>query len=59
MKEIMLGTSDAWSTSQSSQQPSEPAYYIVDCLIYCMAGAKICKFSGHLTAKKHPLVNSK
>ena len=34
MKKIMLGTSDAWWTSHSSQQPSKPAYYIVDCLIY-------------------------
>ena len=24
----MLGTSDAWSMSRSSQQPSDPAYYI-------------------------------
>ena len=29
----MLGTSDAWSTSHLSQQPSKPAYYIVDCQI--------------------------
>ena len=27
----ILGTSDAWSTSRLSHQPSEPAYYIVDC----------------------------
>ena len=31
MRKIMLGTSDAWSTSHLSQQPSKPAYYIVDC----------------------------
>ena len=30
----MLGTSDTWSTSHWSQQPSEPAYYSVDCRIY-------------------------
>ena len=30
MKKIMLGTSDKWSTSHLSQQPSEPAYYVVD-----------------------------
>ena len=29
----MLGTSDAWSMSQLSQQTSEPAYHIVDCRI--------------------------
>ena len=29
----MLGTSDSWSTSHSSQRTSEPAYYIVDCRI--------------------------
>ena len=29
----MLGTSDAWSTSHSFRQTSEPACYIVDCLI--------------------------
>ena len=33
-KKIMLGTSDARSTSHLSQQTSEPAYYIVDCRIY-------------------------
>ena len=33
MKKIMLGTSDAWWMSHLSQQPSEPAYYIVDCWI--------------------------
>ena len=32
-KKIMLGTSDAWSTSHLSQQTSKPAYYIVDCRI--------------------------
>ena len=26
-KKIMLGTSDAWSTSRLSHRPSEPAYY--------------------------------
>ena len=34
----MLGTSDAWSTSHSSQHPSEPAYYIVDCRISIIIG---------------------
>ena len=29
-KEIMLGTSDAWSMGHLSHCPSEPAYYIVD-----------------------------
>ena len=33
MKKNMLGTSDAWSMSRSSQQPSKPAYYIEDCRI--------------------------
>ena len=32
-KEI-LGTSDTWLTSLLSHQPSEPAYYTVDCRIY-------------------------
>ena len=27
----MLGTSEAWSTSQLSRGPSDPAYYIKDC----------------------------
>ena len=31
---IILGTSDAWLTSHSSQGTSEPAYYIADCRIY-------------------------
>ena len=34
MKKIMLGTSDAWSTTRLSRRPSEPAYYIVDCQIF-------------------------
>ena len=29
----VLGTSDAWSPSRLSHQPSEPAYCIVDCWI--------------------------
>ena len=29
----MLGTSDTWSMSCLSQQPSDPAYYIEDCRI--------------------------
>ena len=32
-KKIILGTSDAWSTSHLSQRTSEPAYYILDCRI--------------------------
>ena len=30
-KKIILGTSDAWSMSCLSQQPSNPVYYIEDC----------------------------
>ena len=30
----MLGTSDTWLMSRSSQQATEPAYYIVDCRIF-------------------------
>ena len=30
----ILATSDTWSTSRLSHQPSEPAYYIVDCRIF-------------------------
>ena len=37
-KNIMLGTSDAWSMSRSSQQPSDQAYYIEDCLILRVEG---------------------
>ena len=33
MKKKILGTSEAWSVSHSSQRPSEPAYYIEDCRI--------------------------
>ena len=33
-KEIILGTSDAWSLSCSSQRPIDPAYYIEDCRMY-------------------------
>ena len=32
-EKIMLGTSDAWSMSRLSHQPSKPAYYILDCRI--------------------------
>ena len=38
MKKIMLRTSDAWSTSHLSQQPSKPAYHIVDCRILGLKG---------------------
>ena len=30
----MVGTSDAWLMSHSSQQPSELVYYIVDCWLF-------------------------
>ena len=33
MKKKILGTSNAWSMSRSSHQPSDPAYYIEDCWI--------------------------
>ena len=33
-KKIMLGTSDARSTSHLSQEPSERSYHIVDCWIF-------------------------
>ena len=36
MKKKILGTSDAWLTSHLSHRPSEPAYYIVDCQIFCV-----------------------
>ena len=32
-KKKILGKSDTWLTNHLSQQPSEPAYYIVDCRI--------------------------
>ena len=32
-KKVMLGTSDAWSMSHLSQQPTKPVYYIEDCWI--------------------------
>ena len=54
----MLGTSDAWSMSRSSQRTTEPAYYIVDCQIsdplnafrLCMPGSATegVYFSPHL-----------
>ena len=38
----MLGTSDAWSMSRSSQQTSDPAYYIEDCrILYVIASSDI------------------
>ena len=39
----MLGTSDAWSTSHLSQQTSEPAYYTVDCRIFCNPPVNVFK----------------
>ena len=33
-KNIILGTSEAWSMSHSSQRPSDPSYYIEDCRIF-------------------------
>ena len=33
-KKMILGTSDAWSTSHLSQQTSKPEYYILDCRIF-------------------------
>ena len=33
MKKIILGTSDDWSLSRLSHQPSDQAYYIEDCQI--------------------------
>ena len=35
-KEIILGTSDAWSMRRSSHRPSDSAHYIEDCLIFSM-----------------------
>ena len=34
MKKKIFGTSDTWSTSHLSQQPTKPAYYIEDCWIF-------------------------
>ena len=44
-EKIILGTSDAWSTSHSSQRPCEPAYYIVDCQISTVTAARILQRS--------------
>ena len=33
MKKKMLGASEAWSMSRSSQQPRDPAYYIEHCRV--------------------------
>ena len=41
-KYIILGTSDAWSMSHSSQQPSQPAYSIKDCPILRVFCPNIC-----------------
>jgi hypothetical protein len=35
----MLGTSDTWSMSCLSDQPSDPAYYIEDCRISYLSWA--------------------
>ena len=40
-KKIILGTSDACSTSHLSQRASKPAYYIVDCRISKVASLYI------------------
>ena len=37
-KEIILGTSDTWSMSRLSDQPSNQVYYIEDCRISGKAG---------------------
>ena len=47
----MLGTSDAWSMSRSSQQPSKPAYHIEDCRI-CGIRANF-NISNLIDFKKH------
>ena len=39
-KIIILGTSDAWWMSHSSQQPSKTVYYIEDCRILRVAVRK-------------------
>ena len=44
-KKIILGTSDAWSTSRLSHRPSKLAYYIVDWRI------SIYQFKGNQTIK--------
>ena len=48
-EKIMLGTSDASSVSWSSNQPSEPPYYIEDCQI-SKKGLPICLIYKKITA---------
>ena len=38
-RKLILGTSDAWSTSRLSHQTNNPAYYIEDCRIYSSSGS--------------------
>ena len=48
MKKMIVGTSDPWSMSHSSQRPSEPVYYIEDCRIFVF----LPKFGGR--GRLHP-----
>ena len=47
-KIIMLGTSDTWSMSCSSQRTNDPAYYFEDCRISSM-------YIRHLAANSHQI----
>ena len=57
MKKILLGTSDTWSMSCLSQQPSEPAYYIEDCWISIDQYLAMDDFQSLLKTVKKPTEN--
>ena len=54
---IMLGTSDTWWTSHLSQQPSKPAYHIVDCGILTIPSDGPRKFQVLSTKLPFPMSN--
>ena len=54
MKKIILGTSDAWSTSCLSHRPREPGYYIVDCRISATYSSIPALYYIHILNSQHP-----
>ena len=56
-KKPILGTSDGWSMSLLSQQPSEPAYYIKDCWISINQYLAMDDFQSLLKNVKKPTEN--
>ena len=55
-KEIILGTSDAWSMRRSSHRLIDTAYYIEDCRISVLSTVeKLYHFFKICTANRSPL----